>query len=260
MSVPTMTKQELTGVITGDLIRYSRYPDEAREFLAQALGYVKEGYHAESQVYRGDSFQGIVPDPKDTLRVALIIRSFLIASPIVLYVLEKEDGKKRMNSPGTFFKLKAGQVPDKDVVRYLSKRLKHPYEIDARVSVGVGKSDHVSEAIGDSDGEAFRLSGEKLDVMKKLKQNLSVLTPWDDLNNELEIETAFLDSVMLRWTRAQAITVFFALQGRTQDELVELLNITQSAVSQNLRRSNYRVVDLMLNRFETKIQELSASS
>lgn len=249
-AVIQMAKQEIIGVITGDLIRYSRYPAEAREFLAQALGCVKEHYHADFQVYRGDSFQGIVPDPQDALRVTLLIRSFLIASPVILYILEREDGKKRMSSPGSFFKLKGGQAPDRDVVRYLSKRLRHPYRIDARVSIGIGKADHISVAIGDSDGEAFRLSGERLDVMKKLKQDLSVLTPWDDLNKEMEIETAFLDSLMLRWTRAQAIAVFFALQGRTQDELVEMLGISQSAVSQSLGRSNYRTLNLMLERFE----------
>lgn len=250
----------MTGVITGDLIRYSRYPDEGREFLAQALGYVKEHYRADFQVYRGDSFQAIVPEPPDALRVALLIRSFLIASPVVLYVLDKEDGRKRVGSSGTFFKLREGQAPERDVVRYLSKRLKHPYQIDARVSVGIGKADHISEAIGDSDGQAFRLSGGRLDVMKKLKQDLSVLTPWDDLNKELEIETALLDNIMMRWTRAQAITVFFALQGKGQDELVEMLSISQSAVSQSLRRSSYRALDLMLQRFEAKIQELSGSS
>jgi hypothetical protein len=244
-----MAKQETIGVITGDLIRYSRYPNESREFLAQALGYAHEKYRADFQVYRGDSFQGIVPVPKDALRVAVLIRSFLIASPIVPYVIEREGGKK-MNLPGAHFKLKEGQAPDRDVVRYLSKRLVRPYKIDARISVGVGKSDHISEDIGDSDGEAFRLSGERLDVMKKLKQNLSVLTPCDDLNQELEIEAAFLDGIMLRWTRAQAVTVFFALQGKSQDELTELLSISQSAVSQNLRRSNLHAVDLMLKRFE----------
>lgn len=57
------------------------------------------------------------------------------------------------------------------------------------------------------------MSGLKLDEMKNRKRNLVIVTPWDYLNGELDVECALLDVVISKWTREQALLVFYSLQG-----------------------------------------------
>jgi hypothetical protein len=68
----------LKAVITGDLINSRKIPakdfDAVRYQLEQVLTHLTEKYHAEYDVYRGDSFQVIFPNMNYAIKSALLIR------------------------------------------------------------------------------------------------------------------------------------------------------------------------------------------
>jgi hypothetical protein len=127
---------------------------------------------------------------------------------------------------------------------------------DVRIAIGIGKADFYDlNDIGRSDGEAFRMSGLKLDEMKNMKRNLVIVTPWDDLNGELDVECALLDVVISKWTRGQALSVFYSLQGLNQYQIAERLGLYQGGISQRLAKAGYWAIEMMLARFDEMIDE-----
>lgn len=87
------------------------------------------------ELYRGDSFQLLVEDPAMTTKIAILLRAGLIY-----------------------------HTPNKDAGMW-----------DAKVSIGIGSIDFISDNIVTSDGEAFIYSGRQLDNMGK--HRLSIRTP-----------------------------------------------------------------------------------
>jgi hypothetical protein len=85
------------------------------------------------EIYRGDSFQIVMERPEVSLKVATLIRSYLIS--------KTPQGEKNI--------------------------------WDARISIGIGEIDYVSTSIVVSDGEAFRLSGRGLDNLDKARMCIS---------------------------------------------------------------------------------------
>lgn len=104
---------------------------DKRDDLIKALRCVIEELQHQSpmkmEIYRGDSFQIIVDNPAKSLRIASMIRAYLI-----------------------------GDAP---------KDEKNGW--DARISIGIGTIEYNGESIVVSDGEAFRLSGRGLDNIEK---------------------------------------------------------------------------------------------
>lgn len=121
-------------VITGDIVNSSDLTHEERKSLLALLGrvfsHIQEEESAIEQsfdLFRGDSFQGLLKDPVPALRLAMYIRLNLLA--------------------------------DADE--------NHPHDWDARMAIGVGEVSYQGNEVATSDGKAFRLSGPVLDQMKR---------------------------------------------------------------------------------------------
>lgn len=121
-------------VITGDIVNSSQLISSERAGLIQLLDQIfteiQEREPAVNQsfaLFRGDSFQGLLSDPKPALRLALYIRLNLLA--------------------------------DADE--------QHPHDWDARMAIGVGEVSYQGREVATSDGPAFRRSGPLLDGMKR---------------------------------------------------------------------------------------------
>lgn len=124
-------------VITGDIVRSEFIGLDKRGELLKALQQVCEELQKFSpmkmEIYRGDSFQIVMERPEVSLKVATLIRSYLIS--------KTPQGEKNI--------------------------------WDARISIGIGEIDYVSTSIVVSDGEAFRLSGRGLDNLDKARMCIS---------------------------------------------------------------------------------------
>jgi hypothetical protein len=130
-----MPDEKNYAVITGDIVDSSEVSGNEKDQLIQSLkeafddiqNLLKDNKPPPSfDVFRGDSFQGLLSDPAGVLRAALFIRTAL-----------------RKNQPG-----------------------KQKSDWDARISIGVGTVDYLPEEVSEGDGPAYRNSGPVLDELK----------------------------------------------------------------------------------------------
>ena len=129
--------------------------------------------------------------------------------------------------------------------------------LDARMSIGIGTKDFVGSKITESNGEAFIKSGERLERLKKEKQNLSVNTPWEDFNKEMNLYIKLALIAMDNWTvgASELVKNLIDNQEITQSKLAEKLKITQSSVSEKKKRAFYAEIMELESLYREKIKD-----
>ncbi|MGB8217300.1 MAG: SatD family protein [Candidatus Methanoperedens sp.] len=231
-----METGKIYAVLTGDLIGSSRFKINDREEILSNLK---------------DSFKIISPD--------------IIASPFGIFRGDSFQGV--LSRPDEALNVAL-------IIRASLLSMFKRTRLDARIAIGIGTIDYLPrDQAGEGDGEAFRISGPELDIMKKSEQNLIIRTPWAEINEELRTECALLDALIQRWTKEQAEANFYQIQRPkfrvfvsyaredtslnqrlTQVETAKILNISQSAVFQRLKTGGYWAVQVFLERFKVMIQ------
>lgn len=123
---------------------------------------------------------------------------------------------------------------------------------DARISIGIGDITYVSTNITTSDGEAFLLSGRGLDTLGK--RALGIFTRWEDINEELQVSTAFADEIISNWSRYQAETIIASIgDNLKQKEIAIRFQKTPQAINKTLSLAKDNLIKLYIKRFETII-------
>jgi len=211
---------ETAAVLTGDIVGSSALIKADREKLLRVL---KSGSEKARQVFsphvpmkisvfRGDSWQLLIMDPRVSLSAALFFRS---------YVRFKMDAKT-----------------------------------DTRISIGIGSIEFLSPvSITESDGLAFRRSGDGLESMER-KTRLRVRGP--NQNSPFDVIAGLVDAIVSRWTASQSQAVFHAIQGRTQKESAEMWHpepTTQQSVAQHMSRTSWLVIKDALEFFSNNVQQ-----
>jgi hypothetical protein len=220
-----MTKNKLFAVITGDIAGSSRLEGENRKKLLSQLKLSfdsveeilgKDVMAYPFEIFRGDSFQGVLNFPELSLKAALIIRALIRSS--------------------------------------FKTTLKDAF--DARIAIGIGEISLLPDGSGgEGDGEAYRNSGPELDRMGKNLRYLALKTPWEEANLELNVECALLDTIVSRWTAQQTEVVIAHFIGKTQEQIAESLNISQPGVRKRILSAHAYEMELMLTRFEQLIKK-----
>jgi hypothetical protein len=223
-------------IITGDVVSSGKIKPASRQKLFEAINdllkKMKRKWIREFETYRGDSLQCATVSPEKSLRVALIIRSFLKAYPPTNARFKTNQRKKKSMLKGYF-----------------------STSFDIRLAVGIGKIDFINKKkISNSDGEAFRLSGNTLDELKQNNQKLGVKTFNKDFNHQTEHSILLLDGLIEKWTQNQAELVYYKLQNKKEDEIAELLGISQSAVNQRTKTAQWYAIEKLIAYFEATIQ------
>lgn len=125
-------------------------------------------------------------------------------------------------------------------------------QLDARLAIGIGNLDYQSDSLSTSDGEAYRLSGRLLDKMEKSR--LEIATPWQTVNEELKITTAFADEIVSSWTISQSKIALMSLStDLTHSEIAQKLGVSRQMVDKSLRASREELIATYNKRFETLI-------
>lgn len=128
-------EKSIYAVITGDIVNSTKvdkkYYDQLLDTLKNAFSRINDQYAQDDTpisfgIFRGDSFQGVIPNPEVALSASLIIRSFL-----------------RKSQPK-----------------------KISYNWDARTAIGIGTIDYLPAKVSEGTGEAFKYSGTHLDRMQ----------------------------------------------------------------------------------------------
>lgn len=126
---------------------------------------------------------------------------------------------------------------------------------DARLSLGVGTISYQADNVVLSDGEAFQYSGRELDEMGK--RRLIAKTRWSDVNDELQVSTAFADDVISSWSVSQSQAAYQALLYNTaQKEIASKLQKSAQNISKLLIAAKVNLVQMYIDRYHKLISNL----
>lgn len=130
--------------------------------------------------------------------------------------------------------------------------------LDVRMAIGIGEEKFTSEKITESNGSAYVSSGRLLNQLKSDGKTLAIQTPNLALNEELNLlfKWASIDFDSWTWAVAQILHEFIILPGITQEELAQKFSITQSSVSQRLKRANLDLISQTEQYYRLKISQL----
>lgn len=217
-----MNGKKVYGVITGDLIKSVEFRASRNDVLlrlkeillsAPKIAVQEDEFIIFSDIFRGDSFQGILSRPSLSLKIALYIQAEFLRMPV-------------------------GSA-----------------HIESRLGIGFGPVDFLDKnRIVESDGVAFRLSGQALDRTDKYRR-MTLLSPSEEINQHLNILAASLDAIMQRWSNEQAEAISFWLQGNTQESIAHSLGIKQPAVHQRLQLAGHFAIRGALEYFAWLIEK-----
>lgn len=220
-----MVKGKIYAVITGDIVDSSRFTLAWPHFLKvleKSFNYVKSKFNIEDSFdyFRGDSFQIILSKPENALSIAISLR----ASLKVFF----KKSQRRKNLP------------------------------DAQIVIGIGKLDYLpkNDTSSTGIGAAFDRSGPKLDAIakRKFKRYLTINSPWEKINDELDVECALLDMLIQKWSPEQAQVILYKMEGLTQVEMAKKIGISQKAIVDRLKNAGGNSVDLLCKRYESLIR------
>lgn len=216
----------MIAVLTADLIDSSLYEEkvlqEVLDTLRQEFERIIAEYNQEEvrlQIYRGDSFQGIIKNPEDALKIALQIKTAI------------------------------NRIHFKETV----KNKAYSKIADFKIAIGIGEQELEREAISESNGPAFQFSGRTLDEMKTENRKTKLKTDSKEINEEFNTSLFLLDTITDKWSTASAEVVYFLLKGFKEREVAAAINISQSAVNQRKKAAGWDAISVLLDRYRAVI-------
>lgn len=221
----------MQAVITGDIIHSTKLSSEAKAKLfvkiKNYLNALSKEFGIKTEMYRGDSFQCFIEHPINSLRISLLIKTYIRSlNPSEIYTISKKALFSKTN-----------------------QTVLTTFVLDARIALGIGENEHIRNTLANSDGMAFYLSGRLLDNIKNTKQHLAIESD-DKFVDEWETECILLDEIIRKTTALQCKVINLKLKGFTETQIANKLNIGQSAVNQRSNNGGWRAIETMVDRFE----------
>jgi hypothetical protein len=132
----------------------------------------------------------------------------------------------------------------------IKSALKKTASLDVRIAIGLGDVELIDNNIAVSTGSALIRSGELLDSLKDIEQNLMVNGEnlLDDyLNTALKLGLLYMDN----WTENSAEITYELLTNpnTNQENLGKKLGIQQATVSRRKQRANWNETAQLINLF-----------
>ncbi|WP_419870884.1 SatD family protein [Chryseobacterium sp. CT-SW4] len=136
--------------------------------------------------------------------------------------------------------------------------IKSQENLDVRIAIGIGEENFSSEKITESNGTAYVNSGRLLNDLKNDGHTVAIKTLNDIVDRDLNILLKWSSKDFDNWTMATAEIIHEMIMNEdiTQEDLARKFNISQSSVSQRLKRANYDLIVETNQYFKKKISEL----
>jgi len=180
------------------------------------------------RLIKGDYIECYMQDPKDSLRVALLIKTL-----VKRIVLEK--------SPNKALEKK----------RLLFKKY------GVRLVIGIGTMRTVDTQQGILDGEAIYLSGRKIDDQRSrnkekvvVKNTLFFETTDTRLQEKGSVLVDLLDVLLTNATSRQCNVLYYKLLGFSELEIAQELGVNQAAVNQHSTAAGWNAIEHTLKYYE----------
>lgn len=229
----------LSGIVSSDIIGSTSLDtkeklqllDELRQILFPRL---KKNFSTYIRITKGDMIECYVPQPADTLRVAMIIKCFV---------------KSRAGGSGY------GNVAPRTVGDKIRNRYFKIYGV--RMAIVVDQMEKIDKKKGVLEGEAIykagRLIGEHHTYNKQrivIKNSMffrSGISEWQD---EFDVVVGLIDALLVKTTSRQCELMTERFFESSESDIAQQLSISQSAVNQGLRVSGWSSIDAAIKRFE----------
>lgn len=113
-------------------------------------------------------------------------------------------------------------------------------KLDVRLAAGIGRKEFQGARITESNGEAFIYSGEKYESLRKEGQSLGIKTPWDNFDREMNLIIRLALIGMDGWSvgAAEVVKIWLGNRGLNQQEISKVMGLSQSSVSERLKRAH----------------------
>ena len=160
---------------------------------------------------------------------------------------------------GDQFQLEVKNPEDALLIAIQIKALMKSIKLDARMSIGLGDKTYNAKKISESNGSAFINSGELFENLKKEKNTLAIKSGNAIFDYEINLMLRLALLTMDNWLPQSSEFVLVAIKNQSfsQEQIGEILNINQAAVSRRKSRSQ---LDLILEFdafYREKIKNLS---
>ncbi|MDR0798718.1 MAG: RNA polymerase subunit sigma-70 [Dysgonamonadaceae bacterium] len=175
------------------------------------------------RLIKGDYIECVLENPKQALRAALILKSFVKSLDIA-----QNDKGQAINK----FK-----------------------EYGIRIAVGIGELAIFDTKKGIIDGEAIYFSGRAINEMpKNSKYTLIFKSKNEKRDEEFTAIFKLLDFMFNKYKGAQSKVVFYKLLNKTDKEIALLLNKSASTVNQHSTSTGWYAVNSAVQYFEKTIK------
>jgi hypothetical protein len=216
--------------ISADIVSSTALNVEDRLFLEKKLLEILailEQFLGKKKFYgrliKGDYIECVLGNPKQALRTALILKSFVKSLEIA-----------RNNS-------------DKSIGRFK--------EYGIRIAVGVGELTIFDTEKGIIDGEAIYFSGRAVNEMSKgSKCTLVFKNKNEKLNEDFTAIFNLLDFMFNKYKEAQSMVIYYKLLGKIDKEIASLLNKSVSTVNQHSTSTGWYAINNAVKYFEKTIK------
>ncbi len=222
ISLYGIKEQSMIAVIKGDIIASRKLVNQ--EVWLQPLKKLLTTWGDSPKDWKlesGDYFQIEIANPEEALKKALKIKA-------LIKKVEPLDERKKLST------------------------------IDVRMAIGIGEKTYAGESISESNGPAFHHSSDKFEVLKKENVNMSIKTPWEEFNEEMNLYLKLAGIFMDKWSisAAELIQIVLNNPNITQEEIGKQLGIQQSAVSRRWNRANVTELLGVNKMYQKKIKTL----
>lgn len=129
-------------------------------------------------------------------------------------------------------------------------------DLDVRMAIGIGRTEHAAPVITERNGEAFVHSGSRFDQLQDEKRRLAIRSPFPELDRDMDIYLRLASVIMDRWTplSAEVISMLLSEPDLKQAAIAERLGISQSSVSDRLARASWDEVQALDAMYRYKLK------
>jgi hypothetical protein len=221
----------IKAVISGDIVASTSLSVKGRTYLEEALSRLLDELNAKFRMYgrmiKGDYLECVIPEPEDSLRVALIIKAFIKS-------IAADDSLINIDDP----------------------RFKFFKTYGIRLAIGYGELSRFEPEKGIIDGEAIYLSGRRINeeiTYKKerivIKSTLFFASGNEKLNGEFEPLLGLIDVLMSKATAKQCEVLYMKLMNYNEDAIALKMHIAQPVVNQHSTSVGWNAIEKAVIRF-----------